>query len=212
MATYQDFHRIIKETIQVDAAPAKRWTPQIVKFINHNNEFYGLFNGRINANEGLTASNCSLSNIDLSSCRIYDLSGNMIDLDKVVSDISAMNVRFNQISNEVWIYIPERIKKTNERIDNLSAYVDQVSSGISVLIDEKIKESKGEGARDLSAISSLLQSEIETEQETREAQDGILQTQINDISAKIKGGVVYRGVVSTSLIKGEATISNLLLT
>lgn len=142
MATYQDIHRIIKETIQVDAEPSKRWTPQKVKFINNENEFYGKFFGKIDATE-FNVSNASLSNVNLSGCKIYDLSGNELDLNTIFPSVDAMNKRFDDISSEVYITIPNEIYiKLPNDIKAVGAYVNEVSSDISVLIDEKIAENE----------------------------------------------------------------------
>jgi hypothetical protein len=56
----------------------QRWTPQIVKFVNNNNEFFGYFDGRVNITNG-TISNTMLSNIS-----IYKPNGDLLDIDTII--------------------------------------------------------------------------------------------------------------------------------
>ena len=83
MATFDDFRNVMEDTIRVDMK--KRWTPQLVKFINNKNEFYGFFNGNINATSG------SLTDVSLSNVTIYNQDGSELDLNTVIETIDNIN-------------------------------------------------------------------------------------------------------------------------
>ena len=104
MATFDNFNKIMEDTIRVDMK--KRWTPQLVKFINNKNEFYGFFNGKLNATGG------TLSDVSLSNVSIFKSDGDTLDIDKIVemSDkFDEYDIKFIDLSNIVNERIPNEI-------------------------------------------------------------------------------------------------------
>ena len=112
-----------------------------------------------------------------------------------------MNKRFDDISSEVYITIPNEIYiKLPNDIKAVGAYVNEVSSGISVLIDEKIAENEQKG-----------QEGLKEEEKERKLNDEALSADIKDMRDKIKGGIVFKGMVFSR--EGvTTTLSSLILT
>ena len=116
--TFDDFRRVMEDTIRVDMK--KRWTPQLVKFINNKNEFYGFFNGEISATGGI------LNNVSLSNVSIYKPSGEVLDIDKIIemSDkFDEYDYQIIEISNILISDIPEQIQTKIYELSN-DVYTD----------------------------------------------------------------------------------------
>lgn len=104
MAIFDDVRRVIEDTIRVDMK--KRWTPQVVKFISNKNEFYGTFNGKVNADGG------TITNIGLSNVTIYDTDGVSVSLNDILEiedRVEDLEFQLVDLSNIVRKEVPEWI-------------------------------------------------------------------------------------------------------
>lgn len=150
---FDDFRRVMEDTIRVDMK--KRWTPQLVKFINNKNEFYGFFNGEISATGGF------LSDVCLSNITIYKPDGSELDIDEVIEmrdRLDEYDIRFMNLSTVVSVELPAEI---NSKIKELSVEVYDSISKLSGEFFEKIQNSNEEIYETITDVSNLISSRID---------------------------------------------------
>lgn len=152
MSNFNKLDCIVKESIQVDAKG--RFTPQKVRFINRENEFYGTFIGKAKINDS------TLNNVELSNCVFYDEEGQKINM----NDILRLEKRVSK--NEFDIH------NINELIYDLSGNqipawiegaVTSASMTLSNLILSEIKkesEARIEADNEISSKLTTLSSEF----------------------------------------------------
>jgi hypothetical protein len=157
---FDDFRRVIEDTIRVDMK--KRWTPQLVKFINNKNEFYGFFNGEISATGGF------LSDVNLSNITIYKSDGSELDIDEVIEmrdRLDIYDIHFMNLSTVVSIELPTKIQlKVNELSVKVYNSIDKVYKSISELSGEffeKIQSSNEEVYKTITDVSDLISVRID---------------------------------------------------
>lgn len=164
MATFDDLRKVLQDTIRVDMK--ERWTPQVVKFINNKNEFYGTFNGKIFATGG------SISDVGLSNVSFYDAEGNQIDLNAIldigsrVNDIEFQLVSLsNVLNNEVpqWIYnsVSSVSVELDEKIDTEISNRKLADSELCSYLINKIESSQENIYNHIESISNLISSRID---------------------------------------------------
>lgn len=127
MSTYTDLHNKVKETINVDYH--NRITPQKVKFLNEENEYWGTLKGNISAEDininGGKIENVSLANVKLSGDVITE-SG--VDLNKVGSDIAQLYDETEAINEKITEFKDSTTKKFEEVDINLYNLSNAISS------------------------------------------------------------------------------------
>lgn len=169
MATYTDFHNRVKENINVDYH--SRITPQKVRLLNEENEYWGTLKGNISAEDivinGGNISNVTICNATLSGeVKVGDVDiikiGNTVETlsdnyDKLdskinsIANISALSNNLNDLSNKLSAVDNEAISSINENIDGLS---DDLSN-LSNLFLSSIEFNSGEHKQFRRALNDL---------------------------------------------------------
>lgn len=86
MSTYTDLHNRIKEGVSVDSR--SRITPQQVKLLNEQNEYWGTFVGKIEATD-FKSSGGVIKNAIIEDAELRHVKGlNGLDLDKVSTNVT----------------------------------------------------------------------------------------------------------------------------
>ena len=150
---FDDFRRVMEDTIRVDMK--KRWTPQLVKFVNNKNEFYGFFNGEISATGGF------LSDVGLSNIIIYKPDGSKLNIDEVIEmrdRLDDYDTHFMNLSTVVSVEIPAEIRS---KVEELSVKVYNSISKLSGEFFEKIQNSNEEVYETITDVSNLISSRID---------------------------------------------------
>lgn len=150
---FDDFRRVIEDTIRVDMK--KRWTPQLVRFINNRNEFYGFFNGEISATGGF------LSDVNLSNITIYKSDGSELDIDEVIEmrdRLDIYDIHFMNLSTVVSIDLPSKIQS---KVNELSVEVYNSINNLSCEFFEKIQSSNEEVYKTITDVSNLISVRID---------------------------------------------------
>jgi hypothetical protein len=161
----------------------KRYTPQLVKFVNNKNEFYGFFEGKINATSGV------LTDVALSNVTIYKDTGETLDLDEIIemsNKFDEYDFQFVNISTIITETLPEAIKTKVEElsvavydsINTLQTQTDGKIRTLSVEFFNKIQNANVDILSTVSNVSSDLDMKIENVAKT-------LVCVSNDISSKI---------------------------
>lgn len=157
---FDDFRRVMEDTIRVDMK--KRWTPQLVKFVNNKNEFYGFFNGEISATGGF------LSDVGLSNIIIYKPDGSELNIDEVIEmrdRLDDYDTHFMNLSTVVSVEIPAEIRSKVEELsvkvyNSISKIYESISK-LSGEFFEKIQNSNEEVYETITDVSNLISSRID---------------------------------------------------
>lgn len=189
MATFDDFKRVIKETVQVDSK--ERFTPQEVKFINRKNEFYGKFIGEAKiyglSADGSYLKDATIVDTKLSNVSLYASDGTVISLSDIADqlyfmgqDIGTLSSYCIELSNatdilstssselssllkKLSVYTEDTVDKLSNDIDTISSYIDNLSSNYD-LKDSNIsiitKISQDKGLLSIEA-KNLVSSDVE---------------------------------------------------
>jgi hypothetical protein len=131
MATYTDLHNRVKENITVDYN--SRITPQAVRFLNENNEYWGTLKGNISAEDinidGGTLKNVKLENIELCGSVVLG----EVDISRVAKDIKQLSLDFEDTKQEHNIF--------KKDIGYISGSVDTIKDELENKIDsESVKQ------------------------------------------------------------------------
>ena len=154
MSTYTDLKNRIKDNVTVirrPGCPEDGMTPQLVKFMNPENEYYGTFKGGIDSNSA-TLTNAKIEGSTITDSTLSNVSIDGIDLDNVINELQRINTSADQamsVANDVAKDLNDEIsarklcaKKiydelscsissvSNDLLDKISDVVDQVS-GVS---------------------------------------------------------------------------------
>jgi hypothetical protein len=187
METFNNFRRVMEDTLRVDME--KRWTPQIVKFINNKNEFYGFFNGKIDVNGGV------LNDVSLSNVTIYKPNGETLNIDKIIemSDkFDDYDMQFVTISNIITADIPYQLKQKIDElsievysdIESLNKKIYDETRKLSNEITTKIESSNETVYKTITDVSNELSIRIDNVDET------ILNNK-NELSSKLSSDVYH---------------------
>lgn len=152
MATFHDLKHIVKDTIAVDAK--QRYTPQEVKFINRNNEFYGIFHGKVDATKLL------VSNAELSGCTIFDENGISVDVSKLGKSQEEIKELIGDLNGELY----ELSEKTKNWIskavaDSSGSVIEDAALSIETISTNLSNEIKGLGTT-VTEISNSLDTRV----------------------------------------------------
>ena len=176
MATFHDLKHIVKDTIAVDAK--QRYTPQEVKFINRNNEFYGTFHGKVDATKLL------VSNAELSGCTFFDENGISVDVSKLGKSqeeikelIKSLDVELHELSTDTKGWIETAVSESSGSVlVGVTSTIETISTRLSNDID-KLETNVAE-------ISAGIDTRV-----TRNEKD------IEVIKEKQIGAISYRGIM-----------------
>lgn len=136
MATFHDLKHIVKDTIAVDAK--QRYTPQEVKFINRNNEFYGIFHGKVDATKLLA------SNAELRGCTFFDENGISVDVSKLGKTqeeikelIESLDVELHELATNTKEWIESAVSESSGSVlGGVTSTIEAISTRLSDDIDE----------------------------------------------------------------------------
>ena len=179
MSNFNKLDCIVKESIQVDAKG--RFTPQKVRFINRENEFYGTFIGKAKINDS------TLNNVELSNCVFYDEEGQKINmndilrLEKRVSknefDIHNINELIYDLSgNQIPAWIKGAVTSASMTLSNLILSEIKKESEARIEADNEISSK-------LTTLSSEFVSNIERlDTKIEKYLSGALSTGIDNLS------------------------------
>lgn len=184
MSIFDEVRQIKKDTVCVDMK--QRWTPQIVKFVNNNNEFFGYFDGRVNITNG-TISNTMLSNIS-----IYKPNGDLLDIDTIIdmSDkFDDYDIQFLTLSNIVNTSLPSEI---TSKFEQLSTLIDKKISDTKTQINlsQQLGNKELSGVIDdvkttISNIENTISKDLSTEISNRIEGDNLINIQISSIQEDV---------------------------
>lgn len=201
--TFDDLHFIRKDTINVDMK--NRETYQKVRFLNKDNVYYGTFYGFVKSN------NCELSNVSLSNCTFYDISGNELDIsrlpviiDEVRSDIYTLKDNVFVLSNRV-DDIDSDISDMYRKMDNVDREISTINSSLHELSDT------------VNDMSSMSLSGLDEEKAERIRQDEkILETTrllsvllLNEKEDRVSGDILIANNIAYETIQREREIGML---
>lgn len=128
MSTYTDLHNKIQESINVDYKT--RITCQKARFLNEENEYWGMFNGKIEVDGSrlynTTLSNGTIYNAEIVNSIIRSDTGGIIDLQQFSDNIQ-------DISSRVIEDLPDAISETNQRIDDVYTKIEALQLQINSL-------------------------------------------------------------------------------
>ena len=144
MSTYTDLHSKVKEAINVDYY--NRITPQTVRFLNEQNEYWGTLKGNISA-EDIYINGGTLSNVSLADVKITG------------SLVTESGIDFYKIGND----ITDLSNKTKEIESDLNDFKSQ--TGIDFInVDKNINEFKDQTERNFISVNSDINNfKIQTE-------------------------------------------------
>ena len=193
MSTYTDLKNRIKDNVTVirrPGCPEDGMTPQLVKFMNPENEYYGTFKGGIDSNS-TTLTNAKIEGSIITDSTLSNVSIDGIDLDNVINELQRIDTSADQamsVANDVAKDLSDEIsarklcaKKiydelscaissvSNDLLDKISDVVDQlsdVSTDIALSIctlfnnDSTISDEIGKISNDLTSQISNVSSDV----------------------------------------------------
>lgn len=193
MSTYTDLKNRIKDNVTVirrPGCPEDGMTPQLVKFMNPENEYYGTFKGGIDSNSA-TLTNAKIEGSTITNSTLSNVSIDGIDLDNVINELQRIDTSADQamsVASDVAKDLSDEIsarklcaKKiydelscsissaSNDLLDKIGDVVDQlsdVSTDIALSIctlfknDNNIQDEIGKISNDLTSQISNVSSDI----------------------------------------------------
>lgn len=213
MSTYTDLHNKIKENVVVNYHD--RCTPQEVRFLNENNEYWGTFTGTANiqhleANSaklsntlivGSTLSNCTIGDLDVSTLpgMMEELSSTLDEVkdipetvNKAIEDVNAEVEAQGEIVARISANVLDGVENLSSIVEMLSTDLDETTSGIITSFDDVYD-----------ALSSETVARIQADESIRDD----LTEQINDRVSELSANV-YEDLAKETAdrIKGDETI------
>lgn len=186
MSTYTDLHNKVKETLNVDYH--NRITPQKVKFLNEENEYWGTLKGNISA-EDIYINGGVIQNIDLKDVKLLGevVTESGIDLNKVGQNIAQISIDTENVAvdlKNVTVDLKNFKENTDKAFGELSSAIDNIvvdaNTELSVLSD-RIDEVKSALSSEIISAKSALSSEIIDETNNRIYEQEKLQNQLTEV-------------------------------
>lgn len=198
MSTYTDLHNRVQESINVDYK--SRITPQKVKLLNAENEYWGTFKGKVQAEDialtGGTFSGVTITDATLDNVKFSNVSGLQIDmtdyaktsdLTELVEDIDDLtaSVKNTELSvqtattkvNNALMTLDTVSTTLNARVDDAVQKVDSNITTLNGIIDGKISLAVG----DLQLADKGLQQKIDALFQSIDAKDSVADRQLADV-------------------------------
>ena len=154
MSTYTDLHHRIKDNITVlrrPGHPDDGMTPQLVKLMNPENEYYGTFKGNVDIKRGILQNveidNAFLHNVEL--CNAYmngqnldNIAQNLIDISvgfgamqEYLSDVVESNASCH---HKIFTALCGEISNSNININSISSILSSLSTNLSHEISNSV--------------------------------------------------------------------------
>ena len=199
MSTYTDLHNRVQESINVDYK--SRITPQNVKLLNAENEYWGTFKGKVQAEDieltGGTLSGVIITDATLDGVKFSNVDGLQIDmtdyaktadLQELASDVQDLesNVKVAQQDvqnattqvNKALTDLETLSKSLNNSVDTTLQSVNNNLNGFTEIIDGKIEVAVGK----LQNADQSLQQNIDALAKSIDAKDSIEDRHLADVN------------------------------
>lgn len=205
MSTYTDLHHRIKDNITVlrrPGHPDDGMTPQLVKLMNPENEYYGTFKGKAQVETGTLNNveingayihNAELSNVYLNGIKVDNIAQDIINLSAGLTStqeyLNEVVEKNAECHHKIFTTLCGEISVTNKNVNFLSGQLDELSTNLSTTIsclsdsisaDVKILSSSI--SAEIEQLSNELSGEISSlHQNTCESIDVVVQQHNNDV-------------------------------
>lgn len=147
MSTYTDLHNKVKESVNVDFR--SRVTPQKVRMLNEENEYWGTFKGTMVA-DGIEVKGGVLNDVQINHSTLSDVyvktkDGSTIDLNTLANDVQELSgIAFEEIPaiHDEIKHLSSEISSNDTKFDTkiyvLQDQIDDLSNTLSTEIDDRI--------------------------------------------------------------------------